>query len=142
MTENENCPTEEINLLLKNSLEMIQYEKYNHISRIKNYLSFSCKRSKRTKTRKGNYPRKITKSDNRRTKRTEKQLKEARQMVALIGNEIFRLDNTHKSTGTVLKIVAKVTQNAHTSLNNKAGLVTEKETWLHESRYRKFESIE
>ena len=99
MTENENCPTEEINLLLKNSLEIIQYEKDNHISRIKNYLSFSCKRSKRTKTRKGNYPRKITKSDNRRSKRTEKQLKEARQMVALIGNEIFRLDNTHKSTG-------------------------------------------
>ena len=97
------------------------------------------KREKGTKTKQGSCMRIVNRGGNRRIKRKEKQLKEARQMVAWIGNEIFRQDKKRKATKKELKIVAKVMQKARSSLSNKASLLKEKELWLDELRYRKAE---
>ena len=97
------------------------------------------KREKGTKTKQGSCMRIVNRGGNRRIKRKEKQLKEARQMVAWIGNEIFRQDKKRKAIKKELKIVAKVMQKARSSLSNKASLLTEKELWLDELRYRKAE---
>ena len=52
----------------------------------------AIKREEGTKTKQGNSMRKINKGENRRIKRKERQLKEARQVVAWIANEIYRQD--------------------------------------------------
>ena len=75
------------------------------------------KRKKGTKTKQGNCMRIVNRDENRRIKRNEKQLKEARQMVAWIGNEIFRQDKKRKATEKELKIVAKVMQKARSSFH-------------------------
>ena len=56
------------------------------------------KREKGTITKQGSCMRIVNRGGNRRIKRKEKQLKEARQMVAWIGNEIFRQDKKRKAT--------------------------------------------
>ena len=75
--------------------------------------------------------------ENRRIRKLEKKVKESRQMVACLSNEIHRRKTKRKLTKKEKKILQRLQSKVSNKLIKNEDLLKMKEIWLEELRYRK-----
>ena len=94
-------------------------------------LRMGIKRGKKKTKNKGE------RDENRRIRKLEKQVKEARQMVAWMSNEIHRRKVKRKVTKKEKRILERLRSKVQNKLVKNEEFLKAKEIWLEELRYRK-----